>query len=385
MLSIEEPLEVGPETLKHKIDSGEEFVLLDVRTPWEYDAWSINYAGVKPLLLPVQDLFSQPEAVLEKIPLNKEVLIVCAHGNRSLFAAQILNSLGYRAKSVRGGMNLLNTLCDTAEIHIDPELVILQIRRIVKGCVSYILASRETGEAVIVDPQHLAHASYTEEVKKLGLRVVAVVETHRPLDHISGGYKLSETLKSPLYTFSTPNPNPDARTIRLGSYTLESVILNQHLNSTILLLSKPGSKAPAAVLTGDLLFTDGYARPDTLGAANLEEMVKALYQLYDWLFENTSAEAVVLPSHCAPQSIRKSTPIQATLGEVKARLWCPKPKPDELLDFLLKHLPQRPANHEIIAQINTYPHKYLTIADERQLRDMESGENNMAVRKHRSP
>jgi len=36
MLSIEEPLEVGPETLKHKIDSGEEFVLLDVRTPWEY-------------------------------------------------------------------------------------------------------------------------------------------------------------------------------------------------------------------------------------------------------------------------------------------------------------------------------------------------------------
>jgi glyoxylase-like metal-dependent hydrolase (beta-lactamase superfamily II)/rhodanese-related sulfurtransferase len=385
MLSIEEPLEVGPETLKHKIDSGEEFVLLDVRTPWEYDAWSINYAGVEPLLLPVQDLFSQPEAVLERIPLNKEVLIVCAHGNRSLFAAQILTSLGYRAKSVRGGMNMLNALCDTAEIHIDSELLILQIRRIVKGCVGYILASRETGEAAIVDPQHLAHTSCLEETKRLGLRVVAVVETHRPLDHISGGHKLSETLKAPLYTFSTLQPAPNPETIRLGSYTLQPVTLNQHLNYTILVLSKPGSKTPTAVFTGDLLFTDGYARPDTLGAANLEEQAKALYQLYDWLFENIPADTVVLPSHCTPQNIRKGNPIQATLGEIKSRLWSPKPRPDELLDFLLKHLPQKPANHELIAQINTNPQKYLPIADERKLRDIESGQNNMIIRKHRPP
>ncbi len=385
MLSIEEPLEVGPETLKHKIDSGEEFVLLDVRTPWEYDAWSINYAGVEPLLLPVQDLFSQPEAALERIPLNKEVLIVCAHGNRSLFATQILTSLGYRAKSVRGGMNLLNALCDTAEINIDSELVILQIRRIVKGCVGYILASRETGEAVIVDPQHLAHTSCLEETKRLGLRVVAVVETHRPLDHISGGHRLSETLKAPLYTFSPAQPAPDTRIIRLGSYTLEPAALNQNLNSAILVVSKRSSKAPVAVFTGDLLFTDGYARPDALGAANVEEQAKALYQVYDWLFENIPAEAVVLPSHCAPQNIRKGTPIQATLGEIKSRLWSPKPRPDELLDFLLKHLPPKPANHELIAQINTHPQKYLAIADERQLRDIESGQNNMTIRKHKSP
>ncbi|PSO07114.1 hypothetical protein B9Q04_12570, partial [Candidatus Marsarchaeota G2 archaeon BE_D] len=84
-------------------------------------------------------------------------------------------------------------------------------------------------------------------------------------------------------------------------------------------------------------------------------------------------------------NIRKGNPIQATLGEIKSRLWSPKPRPDELLDFLLKHLPQKPANHELIAQINTNPQKYLPIADERQLRDIESGQNNMIIRKHRPP
>ncbi|MEM0321200.1 MAG: rhodanese-like domain-containing protein [Thermoprotei archaeon] len=384
MLSIEEPLEVGPETLKRKIDLKEEFVLLDVRTPWEYDAWNIKYGGVEPLLLPVQDLFTQPEAILEKIPLNKEVLVVCAHGNRSLIAAQILSSLGYRAKSVRGGMNLLNALCDVAEVYLDPDLIILQLRRIVKGCMGYVVGSKKSGEAVIVDPQHLANTSCLNEVGRLGLRIVAVVETHKPLDHISGGLKLSNTLRIPLYRFNSTQQHASF-TITHGEYELRPIALNNHLDSCMLLLSKGGDKTPLALFTGDLLFTDGYARPDLGGLLQVEEKAKALYDLYDWVFENIPEKINTLPSHSTPQEIRRGIPIQATIGELKSRLWTPKPKPDELLDFLLAHLPQKPANHETITQINSQPEEYLALADERFLRDLESGQNNMVIRRHPLP
>ncbi|MEM0272152.1 MAG: hypothetical protein QW514_06405, partial [Thermoprotei archaeon] len=136
---------------------------------------------------------------------------------------------------------------------------------------------------------------------------------------------------------------------------------------------------------GDLLFTDGYARPDLGGLLQVEEKAKALYDLYDWVFENIPEKINTLPSHSTPQEIRRGIPIQATIGELKSRLWTPKPKPDELLDFLLAHLPQKPANHETITQINSQPEEYLALADERFLRDLESGQNNMVIRRHPLP
>lgn len=373
MLSIEEPLEVDAEALKQKIDALEDFVLLDVRAPLECKAWPFEYAGVAPIPLPLQDLFTQPESILSRIPPNKEVLVVCAHGNRSLVAAQLLSSLGYRAKSVRGGMNQLNGVCDIAQLWLEEgSLAILQLRRILKGCVGYIVASHESGEALIVDPQHACHPSYIEQVRRLGVKVKAIVETHTPLDHVSGAPILSRLLGAQTVRLG----GSEGKEITVGGLKLEPAPLNLPTQKPALLYLE-GEKRPLTLFSGDTLFLEGYGRPD--GYSPIEKVAEALYEMYEWVFTKLPEDLLVLPSHSLPASLAKGKPYQATVKELKERLWSPKPQREGFLDLLLAHTPPKPANHEIIAEINRSPEKHLAYINDWQIRELESGQNNMIV------
>lgn len=95
--------EIAPSVVVEKIKNNEDIVLLDVRTPEEYEEIHLENA----LLLPVQNL-SQDS--LNQIGLggsakDKEIIIYCRSGARSKTAYDIMNSLGYtNIKSVAGGM-----------------------------------------------------------------------------------------------------------------------------------------------------------------------------------------------------------------------------------------------------------------------------------------
>jgi rhodanese-related sulfurtransferase/glyoxylase-like metal-dependent hydrolase (beta-lactamase superfamily II) len=383
MLNIEEPIEVEPETLKQKIDLGEEFVLLDVRTPWEHEAWGFNYSGVRPVLLPIQDLFSQPDDALAKIPKDKEVFVLCAHGNRSLFAAEMLCSLGYRAKSVRGGINMINTVCDVAQINL-PGITLLQVRRIAKGCVGYIIVSNDSSEAVIVDPQYLCHNNYVELVRRLGLKVTGIVDTHVPLDHLSWSSSLSERLGAPVYKLGNPltdggQAKKETTTISLNPYSdAATILLRWQPQLGVLSIYSSGEHVPDAVFAADTLCAYGYGRPDATMVPP-HQRAKELYLIYETLFTELGDQVLVLPSHCDPASLRRGVPQQTTVGELRRKLWSPKPSPERFTDYLLSSLPPKPANHEAIAQLNAHPQRLIPAFNEKQLRDLEGGSNNMCV------
>ena len=97
--------EIEPKELKKKIDNHENIFILDVRTPQEYEAWKLSYENHQnPKLIPVDRLFMNDPNLLKEIPKDQEIVTLCAHGNRSMMAARLLNQLGYNVKSVRGGM-----------------------------------------------------------------------------------------------------------------------------------------------------------------------------------------------------------------------------------------------------------------------------------------
>ena len=74
---------------KARLDSGDELILLDVRTKEEFDAGHI--AGA--VLLPNETIVdTKPEALPD---LNAEILIYCRSGNRSAQAANKLVAMGY--------------------------------------------------------------------------------------------------------------------------------------------------------------------------------------------------------------------------------------------------------------------------------------------------
>lgn len=98
-----EAYEIYPKEVVDKITSNENIVLLDVRTPDEYEELHLQNA----LLLPVQELSAQSLAAvgLGEDAKNKEIYIYCRSGSRSKTAYDIMTSLGYtNIKSIAGGM-----------------------------------------------------------------------------------------------------------------------------------------------------------------------------------------------------------------------------------------------------------------------------------------
>lgn len=97
------PHEISPGDVVKKVQSKEDFVLLDVRTLEEYEEMHLENA----LLLPVQELSQE---TLTSIGLgedvkDKEIVLYCRSGARSQTAYNVMKSLGYtNIKSVAGGM-----------------------------------------------------------------------------------------------------------------------------------------------------------------------------------------------------------------------------------------------------------------------------------------
>lgn len=86
------------EQLKSKLDSGENFVFLDVREPFEYEEFNL---GAK--LIPLGTLMSSLDEL--EPHKNEEIIIHCRSGARSGNAKITLTQLGYtKVRNVLGGV-----------------------------------------------------------------------------------------------------------------------------------------------------------------------------------------------------------------------------------------------------------------------------------------
>ncbi|NLD34652.1 MAG: rhodanese-like domain-containing protein [Clostridiales bacterium] len=86
------------EQAKARMDSGDEVIILDVRTPEEYAQGHIPGA----VLLPVSNIGADTAELLPDK--NAEILVYCRSGNRSRQAANALVGMGYTAVYDFGGI-----------------------------------------------------------------------------------------------------------------------------------------------------------------------------------------------------------------------------------------------------------------------------------------
>lgn len=76
-------------------------VLLDIREPFEWKQVHIATAGQCPVLhIPMNDLPNQ----LAQLPKDRQILVLCAHGNRSHGVTHWLRQQGYWANNLKGGI-----------------------------------------------------------------------------------------------------------------------------------------------------------------------------------------------------------------------------------------------------------------------------------------
>jgi rhodanese-related sulfurtransferase len=88
--------DVSPVDAQKKLAQKQKPYLLDVRQPEEYRSGHIPSAK----LIPLGDLRSR----MNELPKDREILVVCHSGNRSLSATRQLAGAGFNAVNMRGGM-----------------------------------------------------------------------------------------------------------------------------------------------------------------------------------------------------------------------------------------------------------------------------------------
>jgi glyoxylase-like metal-dependent hydrolase (beta-lactamase superfamily II)/rhodanese-related sulfurtransferase len=399
--------EIEPTELKKKIDNHENIFILDVRTPQEYEAWKLSYENHQnPKLIPVDRLFMNDPNLLKEIPKDQEIVTLCAHGNRSMMAARLLNQLGYNVKSVRGGMAGWNKVYDVAEVRVPIEAPfrIWQIRRISKGCMGYIVSSKEDKTAAAIDPSREIYEAFLSVASENDLKIIKVIDTHQHADHVSGVAKLTSAIArqgnaeafacfSSLEEYNSENTEirihylKDGDNIEISPRISLGVIHTPgHTNGSMsFLLSSTNDtdankhteeKSPVSYLfTGDTLFVDSVGRPDLREEA--KKYAELLYQTYHQKIVNLPENTLVLPAHFNATSIalKHAEPISETIGSLKKKIKLLSMNEDDFVHQVTDTLPSRPMNYKTIIEIN----KRILPFDDMQMPDLEAGPNSCAV------
>ena len=90
-------IEIAPREVQRMLEGGEEFVLVDVREPWEHDAAKIQGS----ILIPLREI----PGSISRLAGAGTIVLYCHHGIRSFDAAAWLRSQGVEsAKSMTGGI-----------------------------------------------------------------------------------------------------------------------------------------------------------------------------------------------------------------------------------------------------------------------------------------
>jgi rhodanese-related sulfurtransferase len=96
-MNTSDSMEITPAEMRERLNRGENFLLVDVREPWEYELCRIE--GAK--LLPMGSI----PANLQALDVDEDVVCYCHHGMRSMDVAVWLRGQGVqRAKSLAGGI-----------------------------------------------------------------------------------------------------------------------------------------------------------------------------------------------------------------------------------------------------------------------------------------
>jgi glyoxylase-like metal-dependent hydrolase (beta-lactamase superfamily II)/rhodanese-related sulfurtransferase len=160
------------------------------------------------------------------------------------------------------------------------------------GCASYIVASRESHEAAIVDPA-IRTEQYEEVLDERGFTLRYVIDTHVHADHVSGARKLCAARGGELCLFEATQVSypfralSDGEELPLGQLRLRVVHTPGHRPElmSVLVVNPPRSPEASMVLTGDSLLVGDVGRPD-FGGGSAEaqyESLTRLLRLPDWV------------------------------------------------------------------------------------------------------
>ena len=340
-------------TPKELLNNNDKSVLiLDIRNPNAFKDWNIKGSENIDVYNDIwEGNFDIVKQKLSKLPKDKRIVTVCNAGVTSQNASMLLESIGYSTLVLEKGMMGWNALHQSIDAINEEDLIIKQVVRVGKGCLSYLIGSNSTKECFAVDPSQYIE-EYAGIAKESGLTIIGVIETHMHADHLSGAKLLAEITKTKYYVSSDDlkakidfDDLKNINEIKIGENSIKIIKTPGHTDGSVCLLVND-----KALLTGDTLFLEGVGRPD-LGR-NKEEIEKVAKTLISSIqkIKNLDESLIVLPAHFTNYN---DVPIGEKLDNVLNNKQLLKMNSEqEFVNDLLSNIPMTPPNYQQIKNIN---------------------------------
>ncbi len=330
------------------LSNGQQVNVIDIRPMQERAEWMIPGS----IHIDAYDQLKENDAsAFDHVFLDKSVPVVtvCAGGKMSLVAADVLHRKGYNAFSLQDGMKGWSLAWNTAHKQYEG-FELWQVRRTGKGCLSYIIASKN--EAIIIDAS-LPLEVYVQLIDQHQLSVKYVLETHIHADHLSRSREAAAHFKVPLY-LPVPNKvqfafNPITKdsTFSIGEVVIQSIPTPGHtLDSFSFYI------AGKVLFTGDTLFTNGVGRPDLKSSP--EETGAKARLLFHSLHKLLSLpdNVIVFPAHTNQPVNFDSMLVQTTIEVARKKIGLLQSSEEDFIHSLLQKIPSTPPNFLSIAEKN---------------------------------
>jgi glyoxylase-like metal-dependent hydrolase (beta-lactamase superfamily II) len=365
--------QIEVETLREWLDAQQPVTVVDIRPDEDRAQWSIPGS----LHVNAYDALraGQPGALADAIlPVDRPIVTVCKAGGVSQAAADVLVQRGFDARSLTGGMKAWSLAWNAAAVPLsDSSILVIQVRRTGKGCLSYIIGSGT--EAAVIDPS-VSPDVYFELARSRGWSIRYVLETHIHADHLSRARELANGTASLLLLPSQDRarfpfrPIGDGERLHFGNARITAIHTPGHTQESTSYLVND-----AAAFTGDTLFTNSVGRPDLhadpeAARARASSLFQSLTRL-----RQLRPEMLVLPGHVSEPIPFDGRPIVAQLGDVDTWLTDWMASESSFVERVTTHLPPTPANFVRIVGLNEagdFPTSDPT--------DLEAGANRCAVR-----
>src|SRR5690625_209071 len=373
------PKPIFAEDVAKKVINKENLFILDVRNEDAFNDWKIEGGNFDYLNIPYFDLLDGVADILNDLPNDKEIMVVCAKEGSALMIADMLKEAGVEAVYFKGGMKDWSEYLEPIKIgDLTGGGELYQFVRLGKGCLSYMVVSN--GEAAIIDPTRMVDV-FTQFAKEKQVTIKHVFDTHLHADHISGGRKIAKETGATYWL-----PPKDALEVVYSFEPLESDVEVTIGHSTINIhaLYSPGHTIGSTsfvvdgkyLMTGDILFIDSIGRPDLAGLAEdwVGDLRETLYKRYREL----SNDLTVLPAHFMRiDELNENGSVSEKLGTLIEQNHGLNIEDDkEFRKIVTENLPPQPNAYQDIRETNMGK----ITPDEEEQREMEIGPNRCAVR-----
>ncbi|WP_255190905.1 MBL fold metallo-hydrolase [Natronobeatus ordinarius] len=375
---------IVPEELKGRIDAGEAVTILDARMASDYEEWHIDGENAESINVPYFEFLEEDvdESVLEPIPEDREIVVLCAKGGSSEHVAAVLIDNGYDAVHLEDGMNGWARIYEAVEVsRYDGPGTVVQYQRPSSGCLGYLVYDGD--EAAVIDPLRAFTDRYLEDAEELGVELTYALDTHMHADHVSGVRALVEEGVEGVIPQKSADRGAtyvdevtlaeDGDEFQVGEVTVEAVYTPGHTTDMTSYLI-----GDSVLATGDGLFTESVARPD------LEEGDDGAPEAASMLYESLQERVLTLPDETLIGGAHFSDAAEpaedgtytAPIGQLEAEMDALSMDEDAFVELVLSDMPPRPANYETIIPTNLGQND---VEDDDEAFELELGPNNCAA------